>query len=308
MAMPLHIIFLSPWWLVGGVGGLIGAVVLSRLRRRARRRDLGGNPAEPNWSVPAIDRHSGRRSFFHDWDPRLKIASLLLYCFLIVTLRRLELCAAAVGLSIAAMAGSRLPWTDTIRRLKAMSGFLLMFVIVLPLSVPDRAGDTLVVFGHWRQLSLNMSGLVIALRVVLKACAVAMLMDPLFASAPLSVTLGGLARIGVPRVVTEMVLLSHRYIFVFLHEIKRMYRGMLVRGFRPRTSLDTMRVFGNFLGMLFVRSFDRTQRVYEAMLSRGYDGRFPSYHVYEAKSADWWKAGLWLGAGLGLVALDLLWR
>ena len=77
-----------------------------------------------------------------------------------------------------------------------------------------------------------------------------------------------------------MLLLSHRYIFVFLHEMTRMYRGMRVRGFVPGTDIATMNAMGNFLGMLFVRSFERTQRVYDAMLCRGYDGCFPFLYLF----------------------------
>ena len=63
-----------------------------------------------------------------------------------------------------------------------------------------------------------------------------------------------------------------------------MYRGMKVRGFRKRTDLETMRSLGNLLGMLIVRSFDRTQRVYDGMLSRGYSGVFPTYIKFESIS------------------------
>ena len=103
-----------------------------------------------------------------------------------------------------------------------------------------------------------------------------------------------------------MVLLTHRYIFVFLHEMKRMYRSMRVRGFHPSTSLETMRSMGNFFGMLFVRSFDRTQRVYDAMLSRGYNGRFPTFNHFETTPKDWAKGSFWIVLGLLLLLLDRL--
>jgi cobalt/nickel transport system permease protein len=103
--------------------------------------------------------------------------------------------------------------------------------------------------------------------------------------------------------VGQMVLLSHRYIFVFLNEMTRMYRGMRVRGFVPGTDIATMSAMGN-LGMLFVRSFERTQRVYDAMLCRGYDGRFPTFTSFSTSGKDWAKALLWGMMGLFLLVFD----
>ena len=292
-------------WLIGGAVAAVALLAAAFYARYARKARHTGNPAEPNWSVPTIDRHAELKSFFHDWDPRIKIAVMMIYCFLVVSIENIGLCLAALLISVCVMWASRLPWRQTLTRLKAMSGFLLMFLIVLPLSVPQRPGDTLVVFGGLEQAAVNLSGLLVAVRVVAKACAVAMLMDPLFATATLSVTLNSLSAIGVPSVICQMVLLAHRYIFVFLHEIKRMYKGMLVRGFQGKTSVETMKIIGNFLGMLFVRSFDRTQRVYEAMLCRGYDGAFPTYHNFEARPVDWLKGAFFLAIGIGLLAVDI---
>ncbi len=259
---------------------------------------------EPDWSVPAIDDHADLHSFFHDWDPRLKIASLFLYCFLVVSIHSVFWSFVSLVVSVLAIMVSHLPWSGSIRRLMAMSGFLAMFMIVMPFTVPSRPGETLLVVEGLSRFPFHVSGFLLALKVVLKAAAIALMMEPLFATSPLAVTLNALAGLGIPKTICQMVLLSHRYIFVFLHEMKRMYRGMMVRGFRPRTSFATMRTVGNFMGMLFVRSFDRTQRVYDAMLSRGFNGAFPSYVHFRASGVDWGKAALWIIIGLSMLGLD----
>jgi cobalt/nickel transport system permease protein len=179
-----------------------------------------------------------------------------------------------------------------------------MFLVMLPFTSPLRSGETLVYLPGLDGLPFHMAGFFLALTIVVKACSVALMMEPLFATAPLSVTLAALARLGLPDTVGQMVLLSHRYIYVFLHEMTRMYRGMRVRGFVPGTDIGTLNAMGNFLGMLFVRSFERTQRVYEAMLCRGYDGRFPSFTCFSATGKDWAKGVLWGIMGLVLLLLD----
>jgi cobalt/nickel transport system permease protein len=104
-----------------------------------------------------------------------------------------------------------------------------------------------------------------------------------------------------------MLLLAHRYVYVFQHEAQRMHRGMRVRGFRKRCDLETLRILGNFLGMLLVRSFERTQRVHDAMLSRGYDGKLLWTVAFRATGVDWLKGVSWVAGGIGLLLMDRLW-
>ena len=65
-----------------------------------------------------------------------------------------------------------------------------------------------------------------------------------------------------------------------------------------------MSITGNFLGMLFIRSYERTQHVYEAMLSRGYNGVFPLYMHHDVSAKDIASTMAWLITGLALLLLD----
>ena len=47
-------------------------------------------------------------------------------------------------------------------------------------------------------------------------------------------------------------------------------------------------VTGNMVGQLFLRSYDRSERVYQAMLARGFDGRFLTTNPHQMRERDWW--------------------
>lgn len=261
---------------------------------------------ERDWSVPQIEYAGVSDSLVSRWDVRFKLVSFLLLAFLTVSLQHLYSTGVAVVLALVGYRLAAIPWRRGLRRLLGMAGFLSMFLLMLPLTAVRHSTDLVLQFGGIDWLGFDLRGFELAVLIVLRACAVALLTEPLLATAPLPKTLAGLERLGVPRRLTELLLISHRYLYVFVHEARRMQTGMEVRGFRKSTSFATLRTIGNFVGMLFVRSFERTERVHAAMLARGYRGSWPQPATFSATTTDYLKALLVIGCGVLLLACDRL--
>lgn len=284
---------------------LVGLLLLCFwLATAAVRRMASAMQAQPESMLPLIGCESPQSSLVHDWDPRFKIVGLIVFIFLVVSLQRLPFVAAALGVAVSVVAVARLPWGRSLRRIMAMNGFLAMFLIVMPLTALVRPDDTLIVFAGIDNWPFNLRGLDLALVIIGKAWTVALLMEPLLATAPLAATLAGLSRLGIPARVGELLLITHRYIHVFADELQRMRNGMNARAFRPGHRLDTLKDYGNFVGMLLVRSFERTHRVYEAMQARGYSGTMPGHDLSRAYLSDWLKMLLLIAIGLGLLLVE----
>jgi cobalt/nickel transport system permease protein len=79
----------------------------------------------------------------------------------------------------------------------------------------------------------------------------------------------------VPEPIVRLFVLTVRYLAVIGGEARRLQEAMRARAFRPGSNRHTWRSYGNLVGMLLVRALDRAQRVEEAMLCRGFSGRFP---------------------------------
>jgi cobalt/nickel transport system permease protein len=282
--------------------GVLGAGV-ALLRRLAQARSIGKD--EPDWSVPQLEGSAGN-SPLHRWDVRCKIVTILVYSFMITAIQQMTTAFVAIGLSCLVLVVARVSLVKVLMRLLAIVGFITMFLLVMPFTVPLKAGDTVIVFGGLEWLHFSMRGFYLAGTIAAKAVAITLLMEPLLATAPLPTTLQGLSRLGVPEMAGQMVLLSYRYLNVFRHEARRMSTGMQVRGFRKRTGLATVQAVANFLGMLFVRSFERTERVFDAMRARGYKGRFPQQAELHLRTVDLVGAGLWLIVGVVLLVYDRL--
>jgi len=293
-----------PWWqlpLLVVIPLAALAVMILWLRRIVHKQAVAEE--ERDWSVPPL-AEGGGGSPVHRWDVRCKIATLLVYSFIIASLEHLGPACAAVCISLVVSIIAKIPLSRVLFRLLALAGFLGMFLVVMPFTVATHAGDMIVVFGGMEQLGLNLRGVMLAATVIAKAVAIALLMEPLVSTAPLPVTLHGLTRLGAPEMVSQMILLSHRYVHVFRHEARRMAAGMQVRGFSLKTDLETMRAIANFLGMLFVRSFERTERVFDAMRARGYNGRFHSPRNLHLRFSDVCAAFMFMLVGAALLFFD----
>jgi cobalt/nickel transport system permease protein len=303
----VHFIAVPLWYLplLVLIPVVAAAMAVSRLKRRLRTRVAPEK--DPDWSIPPLAEGFGQGiSLIHRWDVRCKIVTILAYSFAVASLRHLTAAVLALGLSLVVLLISKVSLHKVMLRVVALTGFLAMLGVVMPLTVPVHPGDTLVVFGGLDWLDVNLRGLVLAAAIAAKAMAVALLMEPLLSTAPLPVTLHGLSRLGVPDMAGQMVLLSYRYLHVFTHEARRMTTGMQARGFAKKTDMDTLKALANFLGMLFVRSFERTERVFDAMQARGYKGRFPSPCDLRIQWQDILKTGIWVAAGTALVVFDFV--
>jgi cobalt/nickel transport system permease protein len=117
---------------------------------------------------------------------------------------------------------------------------------------------------------------------------------------------GALRGLRVPEPLVRLFVLTARQIVLFRDEVTRLREAMRARGFVPRTDGHTWRSYGNLVGMLLVRALERARRVEEAMLCRGYDGRFPYLAAPPPAARDWAALAL-IAAAAGLATgLDRL--
>ena len=86
--------------------------------------------------------------------------------------------------------------------------------------------------------------------------------------------LRGLEALRTPRLLVLIAAFMYRYLFVIVEEVGRMRAALAARGYQPRNALQAA-ALGRVATALFLRTYSRGERVYVAMLARGYDGRMP---------------------------------
>ena len=101
----------------------------------------------------------------------------------------------------------------------------------------------------------------------------------------------GLDRLRCPSVFTQIATFMLRYLDILAGDARRMRIARLSRGYDPRF-LWQVKAFAVGIGALFLRSYERGERVYLAMVSRGYDGRLPRPEAGGATAVHWARSAL----------------
>ena len=235
-------------------------------------------------------------ALFHDGDsplhrlaPQVKIVAAFAAVMAVVITPRTAVWAFACHavLLVAAIAVAGLRPGFVARRLVVAIPFLIV-ALLLPIL---GAGERVDVLG----LSLSERGLWDMWNIVAKATLGLVTAVVLGATTAIPDMIKGLDALRVPAVVTGIIAFMVRYTDVILGDYARMRTALAARGHRGRTILD-WGPYARTIGVTFVRTYERGERVYLAMAARGYDGTMPRSLLIPAGARQWTAAIAVLGA------------
>jgi cobalt/nickel transport system permease protein len=232
-----------------------------------------------------LDKYSDRDSFVHRLDPRTKLITALLF-ILAVALTSPDMWPAFIVYFILVatlVCLSGVPVLYVLKRSLAVMPFVLLVAIFIPFF---REGEVVASYHIWLwQVSVTSSGLQVLWHILAKAWLSILSLILLTSTTRLTDLLVGLERLRLPRVMVMILAFMYRYIFVLTDEVMRLKQARDSRSFGARR-LPQLRTLGNMAGTLFIRSYERGERVYAAMLSRGYDGSCRTLHRLSFRLAD----------------------
>ncbi|NMF59897.1 cobalt ECF transporter T component CbiQ [Pseudanabaena yagii] len=164
------------------------------------------------------------------------------------------------------------------------------FISVILVGTLFRGGGQ--ILWQWRWLQITTNGLTVLGSVGIKAFLSLLLLNILTLSTSVPLLLQALVTLKMPPLLISILASMYRYIGVLTNEFKAMHRAATARNFAPQNLYNYQRgdrawqrqVLGNMLGVLFIRTYDRGDRIYQAMLARGYQG-IPV--VTESTSGGW---------------------
>lgn len=215
--------------------------------------------------MTGIDDYHHLNSPIHRWDPRCKLIGLIILIFAFSFVRDLRMLAAMAAATIILFIVSKLPFSFLLSRLRYPSVFLLVLVAVLPFL----SGDT--VIASIGPFDLREEGLLSTLLIAVRFICILTIGIVLFGTAPLLTSIKAMRALGLPDILTDMTYLFLRYLQEIGSDLQRMQTSMSLRGFQQsRFSTHTLLTLAWLSGSIMVRSYERSDSVYKAMILRGY--------------------------------------
>jgi len=234
-------------------------------------------------------------SWVHRLDPRVKIVATFVFAVVVALNQSLIASAVALIFPVALIAASGVSLKKVFLRLAVVNAFILFLWVFIPFTYPGK------VVWSIGPLEVHREGLLLCLLMTLKSNAIILTVIALLGTSRVFSLVHALSHMGVPDKLVHLFFFCFRYIHVIHEEYHRLLTAMKVRGFKQRTDLHTYRTYAYLVGILLVRSFDRSRRIVAAMKCRGFRGRFYILHHHEMKGGDYM-----LGATSVLFSIVLL--
>lgn len=241
-----------------------------------------------------LDSYRPRDSLIHHLDPRIKL--VLIVSFILTNALvpsgawpvYILLFALILSIEILSELG-----VDYVLKRAALAFPFVLAALPLILTIPGRALFSLPV-GPWT-ISVSYPGLERFISIAVKSWLSVQAAIVLAASTSFPDLLVAMRAVRVPRLLVSIFGLMWRYLFVLVDEATRLMRARSARsgqseiaGAKIGGSISwRARVAGGMAGNLFLRAFERSDRIYMAMVSRGYDGEARTLPLPDIRPAQW---------------------
>ena len=244
-----------------------------------------------------FDRYHSGESLLHHLDPRVKVLAVVGFILSVVLLPdgawAAYLLAWIMLLCLSWFSGLGLSFT--FRRSFIALPFALAAVTAI-FSVPGQPLWT------WQVGSLELTattdGMIRFVSIVIRSWLSVQAAILLVAVTQFPDLIHALEHLHVPAMLTTIVAFLYRYLFVLTDEVLRLMRAREARSAALPGQKSGGTVFwragvaGHMAGQLFLRSYERSDRIYNAMLARGYTGNIRTLHPHVMTRFDWLAGAL----------------
>lgn len=219
-----------------------------------------------------LDQYSDRVSLIHRLDPRSKLLVTLAFTAVVVLTSAGSWLTFGLYFVIitALILLSKVPLLYILKRSLLIIPFVLLVAVFIPFFKEGEVAFS-VNIGVW-YLSVSNNGLQLLWSILIKSWLSILSLVLLTSTTSFTSLLKGLERLGMPQVMVMLLSFMYRYIFLLTDEMMRMKQARDSRGFGGKR-IQQISTVGHMIGTLFIRSYERGERVYAAIVSRGFNGQ-----------------------------------
>lgn len=230
------------------------------------------------FNIGYLDSLSYRDTVIHRLDPRGKVIATMIFVITVISYPKYEVISLVPFFifPVLLITLSDTPFKFVLKKMLVVSPFAVFIGIFNPIfdTRTVTLADGVLISAGWISL------LSIMMKFTLTISAALLLV----ATTSFPGVCNALQRLGVPVPFTSQLFFLYRYIFVLMEEAMRIVRAKDLRSFGTRGT--GIKVFVRLIGILLVRTVERAERIYSAMLSRGFRGHIPSMRQFRFTIPD----------------------
>ena len=232
-----------------------------------------------------VEKFSSIEGLLQKIDPRVKLCLLAMLIVVAISLTTISALLILALIIILLAILSKLPLRYFLLRVTI---FIPLFagIIVLPLPfITPGTPLNITLFGYY--LGITSEGILKAALFTLRVWVCVATLNLLVHTTRFSVIIQALKAFKIPEVFLMMTTITYRFIFIFIEETYRMVLAREARLTRKESRLQSIKSLAKIVTTLFIRAFERGEKVYLAMLARGYTGKAKRLRTIQLKKYDW---------------------
>ena len=216
----------------------------------------------------------------HALDPRIKIVGVTAFSLLIAICSRWSALLPGLFFSFLFVLFSRLSLKKVCLRLILVNGLILFLWFFIPFSIGGKP------LFHIGPFTATEEGILFSTLLTVRSNIILLCLICLVSTTSIFTLGRAMGKLRIPGKMVQLFFFTYRYVHVIDMEYRRMVNALKVRAFQPKTNLHTYRTYAYLVGMLLVRSYDRSERIRNAMICRGFRGRFYDLSEFSLKPFD----------------------
>lgn len=206
---------------------------------------------------------AGFDSPIHRWEPRTKLIGLTIFIFTIAFLSQIRLLLIALSIAGLLFIISKIPLSFLLKSIRIPVFFIAIIGIIL---IFFSSGATLFSIGP---INIKKEGFEAAVTIGIRFFSIITLVIVLFGTTQFVSIMKALRSFGLSNILIDMAMFTYRYLFELLEQLEQMQLSMRLRGFNKNKFRNITKI-ASLMGTLLIRSYEKSERVYNAMVIRGY--------------------------------------
>jgi len=252
-----------------------------------------------------LEEYTEGTSALHKLDARVKLICAITAIFIIVSLSHWYVPLLFFGVCFGLVIYSRARIKVYVDRLLIPLALIAFIGIIMPFTY----GTTIIARVPLLTIPVYSQGIYFGILVFTRAISAVAVLNLLILVTPISSVMDSLAWFHVPGVLIDTMLIMFRYISILSDETERMYRAQVSRCGHSKSVgyFSRLTNIGNIAGSLLVRAFDRSIKVGNAMVSRGYTAKYSLFNkeIKKLPKLDALVGALVIAATFGVLIVDM---